>query len=42
MASNLHVLIPEAMPEITAVAIPGGDRLVLVLRVDADAVLGTR
>ena len=38
MASNLHALIPEAMPEIIAVAIPGGDRLVLVLRVDADAV----
>lgn len=38
VASNLHALIPEAMPEIIAVAIPGGDRLVLVLRVDADAV----
>src|SRR5580700_6248674 len=38
VASNLHALIPEAMPEIIAVAVPGGDRLVLVLRVDADAV----
>ena len=38
VASNLHALIPEAMPEIITVAIPGGDRLVLVLRVDADAV----
>jgi hypothetical protein len=38
VASNLHALIPEAMPKITAVAIPGGDRLVLVLQVDADAV----
>jgi predicted HTH transcriptional regulator len=38
VASNLHALIPEAMPEIIPVAIPGGDRLVLVLRVDADAV----
>src|ERR1022692_2883076 len=38
VASNLHALIPEAMPEIIPVAIPSGDRLVLVLRVDADAV----
>lgn len=38
VASNLHALIPEAMPEIIPIAIPGGDRLVLVLRVDADAV----
>lgn len=38
VASNLHALIPEAMPEIIPVAIPGDDRLVLVLRVDADAV----
>ena len=38
VASNLHALIPAAMPEIIPVAIPGGDRLVLVLRVDADAV----
>ena len=38
LASNLHALIPEAMPEIIPVAMPGGQRLVLVLRVDADAV----
>ena len=38
VANSLHSLVPEAMPEIIAVAIPGGDRLVLVLRVDADAV----
>jgi hypothetical protein len=38
VASSLHALIPEAMPEIIPVAIPGSDRLVLVLRVDADAV----
>jgi hypothetical protein len=38
VASSLHSLIPEAMPEIIPVAIPGSDRLVLVLRVDADAV----
>jgi hypothetical protein len=38
VASNLHALIPAALPEIIAVAMPGSDRLVLVLRVDADAV----
>lgn len=38
VASNLHQLIPEAIPEIIPVAIPGSDRLVLILRVDADAV----
>jgi hypothetical protein len=38
LASNLHALIPEAMPEIIPVAMPDGQRLVLVLRVDADAV----
>ena len=38
LASNLHALIPEAMPEIIPVAMPGGQRLILVLRVDADAV----
>jgi hypothetical protein len=38
LASNLHAVIPEAMPEIIPVAIPGSERLVLVLRVDADAV----
>jgi hypothetical protein len=38
LASNLHALLPEAMPEIIPVAMPDGQRLVLVLRVDADAV----
>lgn len=38
VARSLHSYIPEAMPEIIPVAIPGSDRLVLVLRVDADAV----
>lgn len=38
LASNLHSLIPEAMPEIIPVAMPGGQNLVLVLRVNADAV----
>ncbi|MGH3277270.1 MAG: AlbA family DNA-binding domain-containing protein, partial [Streptosporangiaceae bacterium] len=38
LASSLHAVIPEAMPEIIAVAMPDGKRLILVLRVDADAV----
>ena len=38
LASYLHAFIPEAMPEIIPVAMPGGQKLVLVLRVDADAV----
>jgi hypothetical protein len=38
LASDLHALIPEAMPEIIPVAMPGGQRLVLVLRADAGAV----
>jgi hypothetical protein len=38
LASSLHALIPEAMPEIIPVAMPGGQKLILVLRVDADAV----
>jgi len=38
LAGNLHALVPEAMPEIIPVAMPDGQRLVLVLRVDADAV----
>ena len=38
LANNLHALIPGAMPEIVPVAMPGGQKLVLVLRVDADAV----
>jgi len=39
LVSQLHSLIPNAMPEVIPVAIPGTDRLVIVLRVDADAVL---
>lgn len=38
VASSLHSLIPDSLPALIAVAIPGTDRLVLVLRVDADAV----
>lgn len=38
LASSLHAVIPEAMPEIIPVAIPGSEHLILVLRVDADAV----
>src|SRR5258708_17939937 len=37
-SSSLHAVIPEAMPEIIPVATPDGKRLILVLRVDADAV----
>jgi hypothetical protein len=37
LASNLHALLTEAMPEIIPVAMPGGQKLVLVVRVDADA-----
>lgn len=39
VVGQLHSLIPNAMPEVIPVAKPGTDRLVLVLRVDADAVL---
>jgi hypothetical protein len=39
VVSQLHSLIPNAMPEVIPVAKRGTDRLVLVLRVDADAVL---
>jgi len=35
---QLHSLIPTAMPEIIPVRIPGTDQLIIVLRVDADAV----
>lgn len=38
LVGSLHSYIPEAMPEVIPVAVPGGQRLVLVLRVDADAV----
>lgn len=38
LASNLHAYIPEAIPEIIPVAMPGGQLLVLVLRVNADKV----
>jgi hypothetical protein len=39
IVSQLHSLIPAAMPEVIPVAKPGTDRLVIVLRVDADLVL---
>lgn len=39
LVSQMHSLIPNAMPEVIPVAKPGTDRLVVVLRVDADAVL---
>lgn len=39
VVSQLHGLVPNAMPEVIPVAKPGTDLLVLVLRVDADAVL---
>jgi hypothetical protein len=38
LVGSLRSYIPEAMPEVIAVAVPGAQRLVLVLRVDADAV----
>jgi hypothetical protein len=38
IVSNLRNLIPTAMPEVIAVRIPKTDKLVIVLRVDADAV----
>jgi hypothetical protein len=38
LVGSLHSYIPEAMPEVIPVAVPGGQQLVLVLRVDADAV----
>jgi hypothetical protein len=39
LVNQLHALIPNAMPEVIVVAKPGTDRIVVVLRVDADAVL---
>jgi Putative DNA-binding domain len=39
LVSQLHSLIPNAIPEVIPVAKPGTDRLIIVLRVDADAVL---
>lgn len=39
LSSQLHSLIPTAMPEIVAVRIPDRDHLIVVLRVDADKVL---
>jgi hypothetical protein len=39
LVSQMHSLIPNAMPEVIPVAKPGTDQLVIVLRVDADAVL---
>jgi predicted HTH transcriptional regulator len=38
LVGHLHNLIPTAMPEVIPVRIPGTDRLIIVLRVDADAV----
>jgi hypothetical protein len=38
LVGSLRSYIPEAMPEVIVVAVPGAQRLVLVLRVDADAV----
>src|SRR5215469_13881766 len=35
---QLHDLIPTAMPEVVPIRIPETDRLIIVLRVDADAV----
>ncbi len=39
LVANLQNLIPTAMPEIIPVRMPDTDRLVIVLRVNADAVL---
>lgn len=39
LVNQLHGLIPNAMPEVIPIAKPDTDRLVLVVRVDADAVL---
>ena len=39
LLANLQNLIPTAMPEIIPVRMPGADRLVIVLRVNADEVL---
>jgi hypothetical protein len=39
LVSHLHSTLPNAMPEIIPVAISGTDRLIIVVRVDADAVL---
>jgi Schlafen, AlbA_2 len=39
LITQMHSLIPNAMPEVIPVVRPGTDRLVLVLRIDADAVL---
>lgn len=39
LVSSLHGHLPNAMPEVLAVRIPQTDRLVVVIRVDADAVL---
>ena len=38
IVSNLHNLIPEAMPEVIPVRMPGTDKLIIVLRIDAGAV----
>lgn len=36
---SLHSLIPDAMPEVIPVAIPDSDRLIILLRINADEVL---
>jgi hypothetical protein len=38
LVGSLHSYIPEAIPEVIPVAMPGEQRLLLVLRIDADAV----
>lgn len=38
LVGHLHNLIPTAMPEVIPVRIPDTDQLIIVLRVDADAV----
>jgi hypothetical protein len=39
LVANLQSLMPTAMPEVIPVRIPPSERLIIVLRVDADAVL---
>jgi hypothetical protein len=38
LVASLHNLLPAAMPQVWPVRIPGTDKIVIVLRVDADAV----
>lgn len=39
IVSSLRTRVPDAMPDVIAVAMPGGERLLLVLRVDADSAI---